>query len=139
MKKSNLSVEELNRLSPGTLMESLGIEYLAAEEGLVKARMPVDHRTLQPFKIVHGGAYCSLAETAGSTGSYLMVDPEKFQVRGSTLIANHVGSAEKGYVYAEARIVHKGRTTHLWNIDITGEDGRLLSACRLTNFIIPRS
>jgi uncharacterized protein (TIGR00369 family) len=136
--KKELSVNDLNRLSKGTLMESLGIEYLAAEEGLVKARMPVDHRTLQPFKILHGGAYCSLAETAGSTGSYLMVDAEKFQVRGSTLIANHVGAAVKGYVYAEARIVHKGRTTHLWNIDITDEDGRLLSTCRLTNFIIPK-
>ncbi len=133
------TLEGLNTLSRGTLMESLGIEYLQVGEGRVKARMPVDRRTIQPAaNILHGGASLALAETVGSLGSMLITDMGRFDVRGAALSANHVRPATDGWVYADATLVHRGRNTHIWNIDITNEEGDLVSTARLTNFIIPR-
>lgn len=136
--KFGKSIAGLNSTSKGTLMESLGIEYLEAEEGYVKARMPVNHKTLQPMGILHGGASIALAETVGGLGSALFVDPEKYEIRGSSLTANHIGTATDGFVYAEARILHKGRMTHVWDIEIKTEEGRKISLSRLTVIIIPK-
>ncbi|MBN1340666.1 MAG: hotdog fold thioesterase [Bacteroidales bacterium] len=130
--------EDLNRINKGTLMESLGIEYLEAKEGFVKARMPVDHRTLQPMGILHGGASIALAETVGGLGSALLVDPDRYEIRGASLAANHLGAATGGYVFAEARILHQGKMTHVWDIEIKTEDGRKISLSRLTVMIIPK-
>ncbi len=131
--------EELNRINRGTLMESLGIEYLEFKEGYVKARMPVDSRTIQPVaNILHGGASLALAETIGSLGSLLMVDTRYFDVRGAQLSANHVRAATEGFVTGEAQIIYRGNNTHVWNIDIHNEAGELVSTARLTNFIIPK-
>lgn len=131
-------IAELNKLNRNTMMELLGIEYLEAAEGYVKARMPVDKRTHQPMGLLHGGASLALAETVGSFGSAIMVDLAKFDVRGSHMSGNHLRAVKEGWVFAEAHIIHKGRNTHLWNIDIKDEEGRLVSTCRLTNFVIPR-
>ncbi|HDO26919.1 MAG TPA: PaaI family thioesterase [Bacteroidetes bacterium] len=136
MKKIKASVEELNKLNKGTMMEMLHIEYLEADDGYFKARMPVNERTKQPAGILHGGATLALAETIAGLGSAIIVDLNQYEVRGSQVSANHVGTAHSGWVYAEARLIHRGRNTHVWNIDIKDEDGRMVSTCRITNFII---
>ncbi len=134
-----LTIEELNRMNRDTLMESLGIEYLETGEGYVKARMPVDRRTIQPVaNILHGGASLALAETVGSLGSILLIDADHYDVRGAQISANHVRPVTEGWVTAEARIIYQGKHTHLWNIDIRDENEQLVSSSRLTNFIIPR-
>lgn len=132
------SMEELNASSYNTLMQQLGIEYLEKREGYVKARMPVDERTKQPMGILHGGASLALAETIGSLGSALLLDLDKYDVRGANINANHVGAISSGWVYGVAEIIHRGRYTHVWNINITDEEGRLISVSRLTNMIIEK-
>lgn len=134
----NASMEQLNGSSKNTLMEQLGIEYLEKREGFVKAKMPVNDKTKQPMGILHGGASLALAETIGSLGSALLVDLKKYDVRGANINANHVGAISEGFVYGIAEIIHRGRYTHVWNINITDEDGRLISVSRLTNMIIER-
>jgi len=129
------TIDRLNQLNKKTMMEPLGIEYLEAEPGYLKARMPVNDNTKQPNGILHGGANLALAETVAGLGSAIIVDMEKYHVRGAQVSANHVGTASSGWVYAEGKIIHKGKNTHVWNIDIKNKDGKLLSTCRLTNFI----
>ena len=129
------TINQLNQLNKNTMMEPLGIEYLEAETGYLKARMPVNDNTKQPNGILHGGANLALAETVAGLGSAIMVDMEKYHVRGAQVSANHVGTTNSGWVYAEGKIIHRGKNTHVWNIDIKNEDGKLLSTCRLTNFI----
>lgn len=138
MSKKLPSIEELNRLNHNTLMESLGIEYTEAGEGFVCAKMPVDTRTIQPSGIVHGGASLALAETIGGLGSVLLIDYDNFDIRGSSIFANHVGAAKSAWVFARAEIIHQGEKTHVWNIDVRDENQKLVSSIRLTNFIIPR-
>lgn len=138
MIKLDTPIDQLNKINQGTLMEQLHIEYLEVRDGYVKARMPVNERTKQPMGILHGGANLALAETVGGLGSALIVDLDEFDVRGSQMSANHVGTAHSGYVYAEAHIIHRGRNTHVWNIDISDEEGKKVSTCRLTNFVLKR-
>jgi 1,4-dihydroxy-2-naphthoyl-CoA hydrolase len=132
------TLEQLNAVNKNTLMEQIGIEYLEVTEGYLRARMPVDNRTRQPMGLLHGGASLALAETVGSFGSALLVDLKKIDVRGAHMSANHIRSVKEGWVFAEARIMHRGRNTHVWNIDILDEEGQLVSSCRLTNFILPK-
>ena len=134
----NTPIDQLNKLSEGTLIKQLHIEYLEVGDGFVKARMPVNERTKQPMGILHGGANLALAETIGGLGSVLIVDFDKYDVRGSQISANHLGTAHSGWVFAEAKIIHRGKNTHVWNIDIVDEEGKMVSTCRLTNFIIRR-
>jgi len=134
----NTSIEALNAMNKNTLMEQLGIEYLEVKPGFVKARMPVNTNTMQPMGILHGGSSLALAETVGSLGSAFIVGLEENDVRGSHMSANHVRAARQGWVTAKATIIHQGKNTHVWNIDITDEDEQLVSTCRLTNFIISR-
>ncbi len=131
--------EELNDFCRNSLVDHLGIEFTDAGEGYLKARMPVDQRTVQPMGILHGGASLALAETLGSAGSYSMVDKSKYNVVGMHMNANHVGSMSDDYVYAHASILHKGSRTHVWDIMITAEDGRKISICRLTNMLVEKS
>jgi len=129
------TINRLNQLNKNTMMEPLGIEYLEAEQGHLKARMPINDNTKQPNGILHGGANLALSETVAGLGSAMMVDMEKYNVRGAQVSANHVGTANSGWVYAEGKVIHKGKNTHVWNIDIKNEDGKMLSTCRITNFI----
>jgi uncharacterized protein (TIGR00369 family) len=131
--------EELNDFCKNSLVDHLGIEFTDAGEGYLKARMPVDKRTIQPMGILHGGASLALAETLGSAGSYSMVDKSKYNVVGMQMNANHVGSISDDYVYAHASILHKGSRTHVWDIIITAKDGRKISVCRLTNMLVEKS
>ncbi len=130
-----ISLNELNALNKGTMMEWMQLEYLEAGEGYLKARIPIE-RNLQPMKILHGGASLALAETVAGLGSALIVDLDVYDVKGAQVSANHIGSATEGYATAEGRLIHKGKNTHVWNVEVCDDDRRPLSICRITNFLI---
>ncbi len=121
-----------------TLMDSLGIELVEAGQGTVVMTMPVDHRTHQVVGLLHGGASVALAETAASIGGYLLVDQEKEAVVGLEINANHLKSKREGTVTATAQVIHKGRTTHVWEVKITDEQGELISISRCTLAVIKK-
>ena len=132
------SIEELNSFSKGTLMEQLGIEYLEVKEGYVKAKMPVDKRTKQPFNYLHGGASIALAETIASLGSAVLTDLDKNDVRGAAVNTNHIGAVTSGFVYGEAKLIHRGSITHVWDIEIKDQGGYRISVSRITVITIPK-
>ena len=121
-----------------TLMETLEIKYIDAGEDFLTAKMPVNSRVHQPMGILHGGATVALAESVGSAASMLFINPEKQEARGIEISANHLKSKREGTVFCTAKIVHQGRSIHLWEIKITDEEGKLISLCKLTNMILPR-
>ncbi|MFM1877302.1 MAG: hypothetical protein RLZZ241_168 [Bacteroidota bacterium] len=128
-----------NAVRKNTLMETLQIEYIDVGENFLLARMPVTPKVHQPDGILHGGASVALAESVASAASYIFVDAQKFAIRGIEISANHVRSVVSGYVFARATILHKGRTTQLWEIQITDEQNKLVSHCKLTTLAIPKS
>lgn len=132
----NTPLEVLNAFSENSLMEQLGILYTKVADGLVEGEMPVDKRTMQPTGILHGGASLAFAETLAGLGSTLIVDLEKHRVVGTQISGNHVGMALEGKVFGIATLVHKGRKTHVWNVDIKNEQGKLVSTVRATNMIL---
>jgi len=119
-----------------TLIENLGIEITLLEKGRVEATMPVDGRTRQPFGILHGGASVALAETVASIGAYELVDQETESVAGLEINANHIRGKREGIVTAIATVLHKGKTTQVWDIKITGEDGKLICVSRCTMAVL---
>jgi len=132
-----MNVQELNSLCKDTMIEHLGIEFTEVTAGHVVARMPVDERTIQPMKRLHGGAIMTLAESAGSAGSLALVDRNEFYVLGVEISGSHVGTTTEDYVLAEANLVHQGSSSHVWEIQVKDKSDTLLSVCRLTNRIIP--
>ena len=132
-----LTKEELNDLCKNTLVEHLGIEFTELSKGHVIAHMPIDNRTIQPMKRLHGGAIMTLAETVGSAGSLALVDGSRYMVLGVEISGSHVGSTSEDYVIAQANIVHQGVTSHVWEIHVVDKNDTLISVCRLTNRIIP--
>lgn len=130
--------DQMNALSRNSLIDNLGIEFLSAEEGKVIAKMPVDARTIQPFKLLHGGASLALAETVASAGSALLVDLSVSAVVGIEVNGNHVGSAYSGFVIATAVIVHKGERTHVWNVEIVDETNRKIMIGRVTVMVVDK-
>jgi 1,4-dihydroxy-2-naphthoyl-CoA hydrolase len=127
-----------NNWCKNTLMETLEIEYIDAGDDFLTAKMPVNSRVHQPVGLLHGGATVALAESVGSAASFLFINTEKQEVRGIEISANHLRAKREGIVFATARIIHKGRSIHLWEIKITDEQDRLISLCKLTNMILPR-
>ena len=127
-----------NEWSKNTLMQTLEIEYTDAGEDFLLATMPVNPRVHQPMGLLHGGASVALAESVGSAASLMFVNPEKQEVRGIEISANHVRSKREGLVTATARILHKGASIHLWEIRIVDENEKLISLCKLTNMVLPR-
>jgi uncharacterized protein (TIGR00369 family) len=127
-----------NHHSKNTLMETLEMEYIDAGEDFLKASMPVNPRVHQPMGLLHGGASVALAESVGSAASMIFVNPEKFEVRGIEISANHLRSKREGMVYATAKIIHKGRSIHLWEIKIVDENEKLICLCKLSNMILPK-
>ena len=132
------TLKELNDLNKGTMMEQLGIEYLEVTDGFVKAKMPVDKRTKQPFNILHGGASIAFAETIASLGSAVLVDIKKNDVRGAAVSANHIGAVARGFVYGEAKLIHRGSITHVWDFEIRDQGGYRISVARITVITIPK-
>ncbi|RKR12918.1 uncharacterized protein (TIGR00369 family) [Maribacter vaceletii] len=127
-----------NESSKNTLMETLEIEYTDVGEDFLIAKMPVNTRVHQPDGVLHGGATAALAESVGSTASYIFLDGQNFFVRGIEISANHVKSVKEGFVYAKALLVHKGRTTQLWEIKVTDDANNLISVCKLSTIALPR-
>jgi uncharacterized protein (TIGR00369 family) len=121
-----------------TCSEWMGIEFIEIGEDYLLARMPVDHRTIQPLGVVNGGAFCVLAETVGSLAANICIDREQFVAVGLDINANHIRSAYKGWVYGKATPYHLGKTTQVWEIKITDEDGKLCCISRLTMSVIPK-
>lgn len=137
MNKQNV-LETLNNLVSKTLMETLDIEFIDVGEDFVTGKMPVTSKVHQPYGILHGGATAALAETVGSCASALFVDNKSQMVKGIELTINHIKSKREGNVYATAKPIHKGKTTHLWEIRIVDESGNLISICKLTNIILEK-
>ena len=121
-------------------METLGITYVYVDpgEGTLVATMPVDSRVYQPMRILHGGATVALAESVGSAASQLLIDPAKEAAVGAEISANHLKSARTGMLIATATCVHRGRSSHLFQIRIENEQGELISMVKLLNFIKAR-
>jgi 1,4-dihydroxy-2-naphthoyl-CoA hydrolase len=129
-------LEELNETCRDTLVEHLGIVFTDVSEGQLTAKMPVDNRTIQPMKLLHGGAIMALAETVGSAGSFTLIDRSRYYAVGMEINANHIGSATSGYVTGTGRLLHKGKRTHVWEILVNDEHGNPISICRMTNMIL---
>lgn len=127
-----------NKISENTLMRTLNITYTDAGEDFLVATMPVTPAVHQPVGLLHGGASVALAESVGSAASMLFVNPEVSEVRGIEISANHLKAKRNGMVTATARIIHKGRSIHLWEIRIVDENNNLISLCKLTNMILPK-
>ncbi len=130
-------IEKLNTLCSGTFISFLGIEFTRAGNDFVEATMPVDNK-LQPMGLLHGGASLALAETVASGGSYLLVDPEKFDVLGLQVSGNHISTVNKGKLLARAEIIHRGKTTHVWDVQIRDEKDKLISITRVTMMVVKK-
>jgi uncharacterized protein (TIGR00369 family) len=132
-----MTLEELNNRCKNTMMEHLGIEFTEISEGRIVARMPVDHRTIQPMKRLHGGASMALAESVGSAGSFTLVNPAEFMVLGVEINGSHVATTKENEVFGIGTLIHRGATQHVWEIRVEDKTGKLISLCRLTNRIVP--
>ncbi|WP_041497194.1 PaaI family thioesterase [Nonlabens marinus] len=137
MDKENI-LERCNQICKNTLMETLDITFVDVGEDFLTAQMPVTSKVHQPDGVLHGGASVALAESVGSAASYLFLDTDSFAIRGLEISANHTRSKVDGHVFATARFLHKGRTTQLWEIRITDEEGRLISICKLTTIALKK-
>jgi 1,4-dihydroxy-2-naphthoyl-CoA hydrolase len=127
-----------NAICRDTLMETLEIEYIDAGTDFLTARMPVTKKVHQPDGVLHGGAMVALAESVGSAAAILFLNPETHFIRGIEIAANHVKSVTNGWVFARAILLHKGKTTQLWDIRLTNEAGELVSVCKLTTLSLPK-
>ena len=134
----NISIEKLQGTGNNTMTEYLDINFIEIGNDFIKATMPVDHRTKQPYGLLHGGASCVLAETLGSVASHLIVDTSTHQSVGIEINANHIRSVKEGYVIGECKPLHIGSSTHVWDIRITNEEGKLICISRLTVSIIKK-
>lgn len=135
--KAGFDLANLSFAHADSIVRHLGIEFTEAGEGYLLARMPVDGRTHQPFGILHGGASVVLAESLGSTASWMLLDdPANQKAVGLEINANHLRPVREGWVYGRCTPIHTGRTTHVWDVRITDEGGKLVCVSRLTVAII---
>jgi len=128
-------LEELNKICGESMIGFLGINFLAFSSTEIKASMPLTNRTSQPNGFLHGGASLALAESLAGAGSYLMVDREQFNVFGFQVSGNHVSTVREGMLYATAVLLHKGKTTHVWDVKISDQNDKLISVVRVTNMV----
>jgi|ERR1022692_4150786 1,4-dihydroxy-2-naphthoyl-CoA hydrolase len=135
---NNLSIEQIKPIIIGTMAEHIGIELTEIGENYIKGRMPVDHRTQQPYGLLHGGASATFAETLGSIASAHVIDYSKFICVGLEINANHIRGVKQGFVYGTAAALHVGGTTHVWDIKIYDEQEKLICVSRLTVAILKR-
>jgi len=135
--RSLMTLEQLNA-HQGTLNSTLGIHFIEVGDDFVRATMPVDARTVQPYGLLHGGASVALAETLGSMGATMCVDVNEYQVVGQEINANHVRAARSGLVTGTARPLHLGGRTHVWGIEIVNDAKKLVCISRITVAVIKR-
>jgi len=134
----NIQLADISHFGTGNMGEWLGIQFSEIGDNFLKATMPVDHRTRQPYGILHGGASVVLAETLGSVSSALVIDHEKFMCVGIEVNANHLRSARQGLVTGTCTPIHLGAQTHVWDIKIHDEAGKLCCISRLTVAVLKR-
>ena len=133
-----MNLLEINKICEKTLIGHLGIVFTNFQNETLEASMSVDERTVQPMGYLHGGASLALAETVGSGASLLLINSEKYNVFGMNVSASHISSVRQGKVHAKATMIHKGQTTHVWNVEIKDDSGKLISVARVTNAIVPK-
>ena len=138
IKPTEVPLDQLNIRAKHALMGNLGIQYTYASEDRVEATMPVDERTRQPFGILHGGATLALAETVAGLGSMILAKPDEIVV-GMQVSGSHMSSAHEGdTVRAVGTIIHKGRSSHVWNVDVFTSTDKLVSSIRVVNSILKK-
>ncbi len=125
------SLEEVNNFNKKTLLDHLDIQITALTDDSIEGTMPVDERTFQPMRLLHGGASCVLAESLASIGSFLTIDPSKEVALGQHIEATHLRPASSGRVRGVATITHKGSTMHMWNIKIFNQENKLICDSKL--------
>jgi 1,4-dihydroxy-2-naphthoyl-CoA hydrolase len=133
-----MTIEEINRLCRGTLIDLLNIEFTGFSDSHVEATMKITPQLHQPAGTVHGGALIALAESVGSAGSFLLADPERFQVYGSVVNSQHIAPVSEGTLCGRATLIFKGDFKHIWDVEITDEEGKLISISRVTNSVKPK-
>ena len=131
-------LKRANKSCVGSLMETLSIEFIDVGQDFIIPKMPVNKKVHQPDGVLHGGATVALAETVGSFAAHMFLDTQKYFVRGIDISAQHVKSVKSGFVYACAKFLHRGRTTQIFNINVTNEDKELISICKLTTITLPK-
>jgi uncharacterized protein (TIGR00369 family) len=131
-------LKAFNARNKNTLMETLDIEYVAIGDDFLTAKMPVSPKVHQPYGQLHGGATAALAETVGSAASNFFIDSKNQFVNGIQLSINHVKSKREGVVFATAKNIHKGKTTHLWEVKIVDEEDNLISIAKMTNIVLSK-
>ncbi len=131
------TVDHLDGLRNANMGEHIGFEFLEIGPDFLKGRIPVDHRTTQPFGILHGGASCVLAETLGSVAAWMTIDPDKYRAVGLEINANHIRAVTEGHVVGTCTPLHVGRRTQVWQIDMIEEaTDKRTAISRLTLAII---
>ncbi len=131
-----MNINQLTEMGKGTMAEAIGIELLEIGDDYVYGKMPVDHRTIQPYGLLHGGASAAFAETLGSIAGMLKVDSGVCRVVGKSLNCRHIRSVKNGWVFGRAVPVDIGDRDHVWSIRINDEEGRLICSCRLALAVI---
>ena len=134
----NYTIDDLQKFIPNTILEHIGIEITELTDNSVSGKMPVDRRTMQPAGILHGGSSVVLAESLGSIASVLVINQEKQICVGLEINANHVRPVSKGFEYGTATPIHIGGKTHIWEIKIVNEQGKLVCISRLTMALLPK-
>src|SRR5688500_13373680 len=134
----NVSLDIVRNMGKNTMLDHLGIIVTELGENYLTATMPVDHRTHQPMGLLHGGASAVLIESLGSIGSSLMVDLSQNAIVGIEINANHIRGVKSGLVTGRAELVHGGKTTHVWQVNITDENQKLVCTGRLTVLVVAK-
>ncbi len=125
-------LSELSKIAEGTMVAHIGIEFVEIGDNFLKAKMPVDNRTIQAAGILHGGASVALAETIGSVAASMTINPDKNYCVGLEINANHIKSVSSGVVFGTGKPIHLGRSTQIWEIKIRSEEGKLITISRIT-------
>ncbi len=133
-----VTAKDISPLGHNTMGEHIGIEFTEVGENYLKAKMPVDHRTRQPYGLLHGGASATLAETLGSIASALVIDRSLYDCVGLEINANHIRGVREGYVFGTVIPLHIGKTTHVWDIKIYDEWEKLVCVSRLTVAVLSK-
>lgn len=133
-----ITTDQLNKLSRNTLAEHIGIEFTEVGPDYLKAKMPVDKRTIQPFGLLHGGASVALAETMGSVAATCCIDTTRQFCVGLEINANHIRGIKEGFVYGITRPIHVGKKTQVWEIKISNEADELICISRITMAVLDK-
>ncbi len=136
--RSAIRIDELNKLSANNMVANLGIVFTEVGEDFIEAKMPVDHRTTQPFGLLHGGASVALAETLGSVAAMCCLDQANQFCVGLEINANHIKSMREGFVVGRVMPIHVGKKTHVWEIKIRDEKGSVVCVSRITMAILDK-